>query len=199
LSLFITFEGADGAGKSTQVELLRAALADRSPLVVREPGGTPLGERVREVLLHGEPVSAEAEMLLFMAARAELLERLVRPALDAGRIVIADRYHDSTLAYQGGGRGIETWWPTDFPHPDRTFLLRLSSPETGFERMRGAGRRADRLESAGPEFHRRVVEEYDRLAATDPSRWVVLDATRPAEEVHAGVMSALESLLVPVP
>ena len=198
MSLFITFEGPDGAGKSTQVELLRAALADRSPLVVREPGGTELGERVREVLLHGGSASAEAEMLLFMAARAELLAELIRPALEAGRIVIADRYHDSTLAYQGGGRGIETWWPADFPRPQRTFLLRLPSPEAGFERMRGSGKRADRMESAGLEFHRRVVEEYDRLAAGDPSRWVVLDATRSPEEVHAGVMTALESLLVPV-
>jgi dTMP kinase len=199
LSLFITFEGSDGAGKSTQVELLRAALSDRLPLVVREPGGTPLGERVREVLLHGGSISAEAEMLLFMAARAELLTELIRPALEAGRIVIADRYQDSTLAYQGGGRGIETWWPTDFPRPDRTFLLRLPSPEAGFERMRGAGKRADRLESAGPQFHRRVAEEYDRLAATDPSRWVVLDAALPPAEVHGGVMTALESLLAPVP
>jgi dTMP kinase len=199
LSLFITFEGPDGAGKSTQVELLRGALSARSPQVVREPGGTPLGERVREVLLHGGSISPEAEMLLFMAARAELLAELIRPALEAGRIVIADRYHDSTLAYQGGGRGIETWWPADFPRPDRTFLLRLPSPEAGFERMRGAGKPADRLESAGIDFHRRVVEEYDNLAARDPLRWVVLDAARPPEEVHAGVMAACESLLVPVP
>jgi dTMP kinase len=199
LSLFITFEGPDGTGKSTQVEMLRAALADRSPLVVREPGGTALGERVREVLLHGGHISAEAEMLLFMAARAELLAEVIGPALEAGRIVIGDRYHDSTLAYQGGGRGIETWWPVHFPRPDRTFLLRLPSPEVGLERMRRAGKPADRFESAGPEFHRRVVEEYDRLAAADRARWVVLDAAQPPEAVHAGVMAALESLLAPVP
>ena len=198
MSLFITFEGPDGAGKSTQVELLRAAIAERSPLVVREPGGTALGERVREVLLHGGSMSAEAEMLLFMAARAELVAELIRPALRRGRSVIADRYHDSTLAYQGGGRGLETWWPADFPRPDRTFLLRLPSPETGFERMRGAGKGADRLESAGPEFHRRVSDAYDRLAAADPSRWVVLDAALPPAVVHASVMAALESVLVPV-
>ena len=196
---FITFEGPDGAGKSTQVELLRTALGARSPLVVREPGGTPLGERVREVLLHGDSISAEAEMLLFMAARAELLAELIRPALEAGRIVIADRYHDSTLAYQGGGRGMETWWPSDFPRPDRTFLLRMPSAEACFERIRGAGKRADRMESAGLDFHRRVVAAYDHLAAEDPLRWVVLDATKPPEEVHRGVMAALESLLVPVP
>jgi dTMP kinase len=199
LSLFITFEGPDGAGKSTQVEMLRAALADRSPMVVREPGGTALGERVRELLLHGGPISAEAEMLLFMAARAQLLAEEIGPALEAGRVVVADRYHDSTLAYQGGGRGLETWWPVHFPRPDRTFLLRLPSPEAAVERVRGAGKRADRFESAGLEFHRRVVEEYDRLAEADPSRWVVLDAAQPPEAVHAGVMAALEQLLAPVP
>jgi dTMP kinase len=195
LSVFVTFEGADGAGKSTQVELLRAAMSDRSPLVVREPGGTPLGERVRELLLHGVSMSPEAEMLLFMAARAELLAEAIRPALEVGRLVIADRYHDSTLAYQGGGRGVETWWPADFPRPDRTFLLRLPSPETAFARI--AGRRADRLESAGLDFHRRVAAAYDRLAAAEPSRWVVLDATRPPEEVHAEVVAALRPQLVP--
>ena len=199
MSLFITFEGPDGAGKSTQVELLRAALSDRAPLVLREPGGTPLGERVRELLLHGGSMSAEAEMLLFMAARAELQAVRIRPALETGRIVIADRYHDSTLAYQGGGRGIETWWPADFPRPDRTFLLRLPSPEAGVERMRGAGKAADRLESAGLDFHLRVVREYDRLAAAEPTRWVVLDADRPPHDVHSAVMAALESLPVPVP
>src|SRR5207302_2761820 len=127
--------------------------------------------------------------------RAELLAELIRPALEAGRTVIADRYHDSTLAYQGGGRGIETWWPADFPRPDRTFLLRMPSAEAGFERMRGAGKRADRLESAGLDFHRRVVAEYDRLAAGEPLRWVVPDAMRPPEEVHANVMAAAESVL----
>jgi dTMP kinase len=197
LSVFVTFEGADGAGKSTQVELLRAALSDRTPLVVREPGGTPLGERVRDLLLHGVSMSPEAEMLLFMAARAELLAEAIRPALEGGRMVIADRYHDSTLAYQGGGRGVETWWPADFPRPDRTFLLRLPSPEAGFGRI--AGRRADRLEAAGLDFHRRVAAAYERLAAAEPSRWVVLDATRPPEEVHAEVMAALRAQLVPVP
>jgi len=199
LSLFITFEGPDGAGKSTQVEMLRSALSDRLPMVVREPGGTALGERVRQVLLHGGPISAEAEMLLFMAARAELLFEVINPALEAGVIVIADRYHDSTLAYQGGGRGIETSWPGHFPCPDRTFLLRLAAPEAGLERIRGAGKPTDRFESAGLEFHHRVVEAYDRLAAADPSRWVVLDAAQPPEVVHGGVMAALEPLLAPVP
>lgn len=193
MTLFVTFEGPEGAGKSTQVELLRTALANSSPLVVREPGGTTLGERVRELLLHGASMSPEAEMLLFMAARAELLAELVRPALGEGRTVIADRYHDSTLAYQGGGRGVETWWPADFPRPDRTFLLRLPSPEAGFARI--AGRRADRMESAGIEFHRRVAEAYDRLAAAEPARWVVLDAARPPGELHAEVMASLASMV----
>src|SRR5205807_7245284 len=134
--LFITFEGPEGAGKSTQVELLRAALSARDPVVTREPGGTPLGERVRALLLHdGVAMSGEAEMHLFMAARAELVARVIAPALATGRIVIADRYHDSTLAYQGGARGAPATWPASFPRPDRTFLLELP-PEVGLERQR---------------------------------------------------------------
>src|SRR6266851_6401634 len=124
--LFITFEGPEGAGKSTQVELLRQALVAREPVVTREPGGTPVGERIRDLLLHsGLTMAPEAEMLLFMASRAELVSRVIAPALAAGRVVIADRYHDTTLAYQGGARGVPTWWPESFPRPDRTFLLDL--------------------------------------------------------------------------
>lgn len=189
--LFVTFEGPEGAGKSTQVELLRAALAGRDPVVTREPGGTPLGERIRDLLLHaGVAMTAEAEMLLFMASRAELVGRVIAPALAAGRIVVADRYHDATLAYQGGGRGVATWWPESFPRPDLTFLLDVPVEE-GLARVGRAGRAADRLESEAVEFHRAVVGAYRRLAAAEPERWVRLDATRPPEEVHAAVMEAL--------
>ena len=131
--IFITFEGPDGAGKSTQVELLAQALAEREPLVFREPGGTELGERIREIVLHRpESMSAEAEMHLFMAARAELLRTRIEPALAAGRIVIDDRYQDSTLAYQGGGRGAPVDWPASFPKPDLTILLVLP-PDVGLD------------------------------------------------------------------
>ncbi|HEY4028101.1 MAG TPA: dTMP kinase [Candidatus Dormibacteraeota bacterium] len=197
--LFITFEGPEGAGKSTQAELLGAALAARSPVVSREPGGTPLGERIRDLLLHsGTAISPEAEMLLFMAARAEHVSRVIAPALAAGRIVIVDRYQDATQAYQGGARGVATWWPESFPCPDRTFLLDLPA-EVGLERLRRRGRGADRLESEGVAFHRAVAGAYRELAAAEPGRWVRLDATRPPEEVHAAVMASLTELLAPVP
>src|ERR1700716_1714203 len=104
--------------------MLARALAAHDPLVVREPGGTELGERIRDLLLHRpERMSADGEMYLFMAARAELLETLIKPALAAGRVVIDDRYHDSTMAYQGGGRGVDVPWPESFPKPELTILL----------------------------------------------------------------------------
>jgi dTMP kinase len=195
--LFITFEGVEGAGKSTQVELLRRALVEHGPVVVREPGGTSLGERLRQLLLSLElQPSPEAEMYLFMAARAELVTKVVVPSLASGRIVIADRYHDSTLAYQGGGRGLATWWPVTFPRPQRTFLLELP-PELGLARR---GRDvADRFEAESLEFHRSVATAYRELAAAEPGRFVRLDATRSPEEVHAQVMETLTDLLPPVP
>lgn len=193
--VFITFEGPEGAGKSTQVELLRAAMVGREPVVTREPGGTPLGERIRDLVLHsGLTMTPEAEMLLFMASRAELVGRVIAPALAAGRIVIADRYHDTTLAYQGGARGVPTWWPQSFPRPDRTFLLDLPA-EKGLERLRRSGRPADRLESEDREFHQAVVRAYRRLAESEPERWVRLDAGCPPEEVHAAVMASVAELL----
>ncbi len=192
--LFLTFEGTEGSGKSTQIELLREALAPHDPLVVREPGGTPLGERIRELLLHSElEMSPEAEMHLFMAARSELLAKVVRPALADGRIVIADRYHDSTLAYQGGGRGASTFWPPDFPKPDRTFLL-LLPVEAGLTRQR-ARADADRIEAQPVDFHRAVAEAYVRLASEDPERWVRLDAAAPPGDVHATIMESLQELV----
>jgi dTMP kinase len=177
------------------VELLRRALAAREPVVTREPGGTPVGERIRDLLLHsGLDMAPEAEMLLFMASRAELVARVIGPALAAGRIVIADRYHDTTLAYQGGARGVPTWWPESFPRPDRTFLLDLPA-EAGLERVRRSGRPADRLESEELAFHRAVVDAYHRLADAEPERWARLNATCPQEEVHAAVMASLAGLL----
>jgi len=197
--LLITFEGPEGAGKSTQVELLRSSLADRDPVVTREPGGTPLGERIRELLLHsGIDMTAEAEMLLFMAARAELVGRVVGPALAAGRIVVADRYHDSTLAYQGGGRGAQAWWPAWLPRPDRTFLLDLP-PEAGLARARTRGGPADRVESEDLALHRAVAEAYRRLAEAEPERFVRLDATCPPEAVHRAVLDSLAALLERTP
>src|SRR5467141_1962801 len=157
--LFITFEGPEGSGKTTQVELLGAALANREPVLVREPGGNELGERIREIVLYGAmELDPEAEMYLFMAARRQLIAEVIAPALAAGQIVIADRYHDSTLAYQGGGRGVPVTWPATFPRPDMTFLLALPVHK-GLERQLGAGKTADRVERESIEFHKRVAAE----------------------------------------
>lgn len=187
--LFITFEGTEGSGKTTQVELLGEKLSHRRPVVVREPGGTELGERMRDLLLFsGMVLDGEAEMYLFMAARRQLLQEVINPSLALGRIVIADRYHDSTLAYQGGGRGVPVSWPPTFPRPDMTFLLALPV-KSGRERQLTAGKSADRVERESEEFHNRVAAEYERLAAADPARFTRLDASETREGVHHKVMS----------
>jgi dTMP kinase len=187
--LFITFEGTEGSGKTTQVELLGAKLAYRQPVVVREPGGTELGEHMRQLLLtSGMVLDGEAEMNLFMAARRQLLHEVIKPSLALGRIVIADRYHDSTFAYQGGGRGVTVVWPASFPRPDMTFLLALPV-QSGRERQRSAGKSADRLERESIEFHKRVAAEYERLAAAEPDRFTRLDANESREALHHKVMS----------
>ena len=193
--LFITFEGPEGSGKTTQVELLAQALASREPVMVREPGGNELGERIREIVLYGAmELDAEAEMYLFMAARKQLISEVIAPALSAGQIVVADRYHDSTLAYQGGARGVPTTWPSTFPRPDVTFLLSVPV-EHGLERLVHAGKKPDRVESESVEFHLRVADAYDRLAAAEPKRFARLDATGSKEQVHLAVMERLQPLL----
>jgi len=193
--LFITFEGPEGSGKTTQVELLGAALANREPVLVREPGGNELGERIREIVLYGAlELDAEAEMYLFMAARRQLIAEVIAPALAAGQIVIADRYHDSTLAYQGGARGVPTTWPSTFPRPDVTFLLSVPV-ESGLARLALAGKKPDRVESESVEFHKRVAAAYERLAAAEPNRFARLDATGSKEHIHQAVMDRLQPLL----
>jgi dTMP kinase len=193
--LFITFEGPEGSGKTTQVELLGVALVAKEPVVIREPGGTDLGERIREIVLFGNiDIEAEAEMYLFMAARKQLIREVIEPALAAGQIVIADRYHDSTLAYQGGARGVPTYWPETFPRPDITFLLAMPV-EGGRDRQAGAGKSPDRLEKESIEFHRRVATEYDRLAAAEPARFTRIDATGSRESVHHAVMERVRPLV----
>ena len=193
--LFITFEGVEGSGKTTQAELLGEALSSRNAVVVREPGGTELGERMREVLLFGGmQIDAEAEMYLSMAARSQLIAEVIRPGLAAGQVVIADRYHDSTLAYQGGGRGLVTTWPPSFPKPDVTFLLELPV-EGGRLRQIVAGKKADRVESEPSDFHDRVAVAYSKLAAAEPHRWVRVDARDTRENVQSIVRQRVDSLL----
>jgi dTMP kinase len=191
--LLITFEGPEGAGKSTQVAMLGRRFGNRDVEVHREPGSTELGDRVRDLLLNGAAMSAEAEMFLFMAARAELVTERLRPALDRGAIVILDRYHDSTLAYQGA-RGASTFWPESFPRPDLTVLLRID-PRTGLGRQRLEGKQPDRIEAESEGFHARVAAAYDRLAATEPGRFLVLDALRQAEEIAESVWDRVSRLL----
>jgi len=193
--LLITFEGTEGSGKTTQTELLGEWLASRDPVVVREPGGTELGEQIRDVLLYkGMDIDPEAEMYLFMASRRQLIAEAITPALTAGQIVIADRYQDSTLAYQGGARGLPTVWPPTFPRPDITFLLE-GPVETGLTRHEQAGKAKDRMEREALEFHRKVAEAYDRLAAAEPKRFVRLDATGSRDKIHLVVRDHLKPLL----
>ena len=194
--MFVSFEGLDGSGKSTQAELLRARLeADgETVLATREPGGTELGEQIRELVLHGGHVEPWAEALLYAAARAQHVEQVIRPALGRGESVICDRYVDSSVAYQGVGRGLGLERVLDLNlaavggvMPDRTFLL-LLDPSSVAERV---GSEHDRLEREDEEFHRLVDAGYRELAERFPERIVVLDGTRPPEKVAQEVHGAL--------
>jgi dTMP kinase len=194
--VFVTFEGLDGSGKSTQAELLRERLeADGLDVVsTREPGGTELGEGVRDLVLHGGHVGPWAEALLYVAARAQLVDDVIRPALERGAAVICDRYVDSSVAYQGVGRelGLDRVLELNLAAvggllPDRTFLLELD-PDQVPARIQ---RHFDRLEREGDDFRVRTAEGYRQLAARFPERIVVLDATRPADELAKEVYGAL--------
>jgi dTMP kinase len=196
--MLITIEGVDGAGKSTLVAGLAAALEARGrPVVVlREPGGVALSERIRALLADPSVVVAgRAEALLFAAARAQLVTERLRPLLDAGRWVLLDRFVDSSLAYQGAGRGLGVEevrslneFATGGLRPDRTLLLRIP-PERGLARI--AGREADRLEREDGAFFRAVAAAYDALAAAEPDRIAVIDADAPPEAVLAAALAAL--------
>ena len=194
--MFVSFEGQDGSGKSTQAELLRTFLAERGDdvLLVREPGGTPLGEEIRALLLRGPEMTAQAEAALFAAARAELAETVIRPALARGAHVICDRYLDSSLAYQGiaRGLGVEPVLALNVLLigdllPDRTFVLDLDRTEAG----RRVPRATDRLEAEGQAFKSAVAEAYVELAGRFPERITRLDGTRPAEELAEAVRGEL--------
>ena len=193
--LFITFEGTEGSGKTTQAELLAGWLEKDDPVLVREPGGTELSEQIRDVLLYrGLEIDPEAEMYLFMASRRQLVAEVIAPALAAGQIVIADRYHDSTLAYQGGARGLATTWPPSFPRPDITFLME-GPVEAGLGRHEDAGKSKDRMERESMEFHKRVAAAYAGLAEAEPERFVRLDATGSRDKIHFAVRDHVKPLL----
>lgn len=199
--LFISFEGGDGAGKSTQSRLLGEWLEESFGVEVvrtREPGGTALGRTLRQLVLHGEDVDPRTEALLYATDRAHHVASLIRPALARGAVVITDRYLDSSLAYQAGGRELDPeqlrdlqLWAVGGLVPDVTILLDLD-PALLPQRLTGA---PDRLERAGDEFHRRTRDAYLALAAAEPGRWRVIDASGGIDEIAAEIRSAVAALV----
>ena len=193
--MFISLEGVDGSGKSTQARLLVEALGAET-VAIREPGGTEAAERVRDLLADpAVPLEPLAELLLFLAARADLTERVIRPALEAGRTVVSDRFSDSSVAYQGAARGLGVGEviglceaATDGLWPDLTLFLKID-PEAGLGRAGGE----DRFESEGLQLQQAVAEAYEEIAIIASDRVVVIDATGSVEQVHARVMEAVRS------
>jgi len=203
--MLISFEGPDGAGKSTQVRALASFLRRTGYEVVltREPGGTSIGDQIRAVVhsTANTAMAPTAEMLLYAASRAQLVSEVIRPALAAGRIVLCDRYADSTMAYQGFGRGLDramlatlTAIATGGLVPDLTLLLDLDV-ERGLARRRDEGEEMNRLDLEALDFHRRVRAGYLTLAAAEPARWVHIDAGRSPKEVEADVQRVVEGRL----
>lgn len=200
---FIVFEGPEGAGKSTQIARLAARLraGGHDPLVTREPGGTPAGDRIRAVLLDPDlRVDAATEFLLYAAARAQHVSEVIGPALAEGRIVLSDRFAAASVAYQGYGRGLDLEWIHDVNarvtvglRPDLVVLLDLE-PSVGLTRVAARGR-PDRLEVAELAFHLRVRDGFTALAAADPDRWRVFDASSPAATLEAQVWRAVAPVL----
>ena len=199
--VLIAFEGGDGAGKSTQAARLAAWLTERGHEVVatRQPGGTPVGAAVRAILL--EPATGElsprTEALLYAADKAEHVDTVVLPALERGAVVVTDRYVDSTLAYQGAGRALTPdelqWlvdWATRRVRPALTVLLDVDA-DTGSERLTGL----DRLEAEPAEFHRRIRERFRELAEAEPTRYLVLDAGAPADQISTAVRDRVQAVL----
>jgi dTMP kinase len=198
--MFITFEGLDWSGKSTQAGLLAGWLTElgREVLLTREPGGTPVAEAVRDVVLHGHDMTPWAEAALYAAARADHVEHAIRPALERGENVVCDRYIDSSVAYQGAARGLGedrvlelNLMVTRGLQPDRTFLVLLDLEDV---RRRGAGQ-PDRIEREGEEFWRSADESFRALAAKYPERIVTLDGSRSPEEIAEEVREHVRSLL----
>ena len=210
VSLFITFEGSDGSGKTTQMQFLTEWLQKQgyNVLTTREPGGTPIGEEIRKVLLDPEikEIPPLAEVCLFSISRAMLVNQVIRPGLERGYIVLCDRYADSTLAYQGYGHGLDlemlhaiTALATGGLKPDLTIYLDIDVEEglrrklAAHKASRAEWNRLDRQEMA---FHRRVREGYLQMAARKPDRWLVIDATQPVEAIQVSIRARVEAELL---
>lgn len=202
--MFISFEGPEGGGKTTQIARLKERLTalGRHVITTREPGGTPIGDRVRGILLDRDShIAPMAELLLYSASRAQLVETVIRPQLAAGGIVICDRYADSTLAYQGYGRGLSlealrqiTAIATGGLQPHLTLCLDLD-PAEGLRRRHASGEALNRLDALELAFHERVRAGYHALIAAEPGRWAVIDAARPPDQVAESVWEAVRARL----
>jgi dTMP kinase len=199
--IFITFEGIDGCGKSTQARMLARALRRLGHAVVltREPGGTALGRKLRQILLHTtSSVAPHAELFLYLADRIQHIDEVIAPALAAGKVVISERYADSTLAYQGAGRGLPQQElqelnraATGGLQPDLTILLDIS-PAQARRRMEASGASPDRFERLEDAFHQRLAREYRRLAQSEPERIKVIKAASDIAQTHARVMQIIQ-------
>ncbi len=194
MSLFITFEGPDGSGKTTQIKLLAEELIKQGQnvLTLREPGGTPIGDQIREVVhaLRNKEMSSRAECLLYGAARAQLVDQILKPQLDRGGIILCDRYADSTLAYQSYGRGLDRSavlqiisFATLDLKPDLTFYIDIEVEE-GIARRKKSGEDYNRMDDQALEFHRRVRAGYLEMIAAEPQRWIVIDGTQSVERIQ---------------
>jgi len=205
LSLFVTFEGPDGSGKSTQIKLLAESLTGlgQNVLLTREPGGTEISEQIRKVLhdLRNKAMQPRAEILLYSAARAQLVGEKIKPHLAAGGVVLSDRYADSTMAYQGYGHGLDletlrliTAFATDHLKPNLTLLFDMEA-EVGLQRRQAGGSEWNRMDDLTLAFHQRVRQGYLELARAEPERWLVLDATRDVKTLQRELRKVVEKRL----
>jgi len=199
-ALFITFEGGEGVGKTTLIKKLETYFSEKKITYIstREPGGTPLGEEIRNLILHKEQMASITELCLYLASRAEHVDKVIKPALIEQKTVLCDRFNDSTIAYQGAARGLDKEVIKHFcafvsqdVEPDITFFLDLSAEE-GLKRKKGDA--FDRLESESLEFHKKLREEYLKLAKEHPGRIHVIDASNSPEEVFSTVIDIIRKI-----